>query len=135
MKFFKYFTYSEIKDICNKLDKKNCYFRHPQSDFINILGQETVGKLVETGCLKDSPHITYPGTNINWHGDYNEPCYEYGKWFRKLYNFITVPFWIWLKCYVFHFWWFRCKWQSFRIWCGHHYDWQDYNNIYSLDEI
>ena len=135
MKFFKYFTYSELKDIYLKLENDHCYFRHPKNDFIKSLGQETVNKLLETGCLKDSPRKTYPGTDIPWEGDFYDSCYEFGTLFRKLYNFVTVPFGLWLKCYVFQFWWFRCKWQSFRIWCGHHYDWQDYNDVYNLDEI
>ena len=58
MKFFKYFTYNELKDIYLKLEKDHCYFRHPKNDFVKTLGQETVDKLLETGCLKDSPRKT-----------------------------------------------------------------------------
>ena len=55
MKLFKHFTYSEMKEICNKLDDKNCYYRHRQSDFIRHLSKETVDKLVELKFLKNSP--------------------------------------------------------------------------------
>ena len=134
MKLFKYFTWSEIKEICKKLDKKGCEFRHPKVDFVEAIGELNVMKLVDIGFLKDSPRKTYPGTDIPWKGDFYESCYEFGTLFRKLYNFVTVPFGLWLRCYVFQFWWFRCKWQSFRIWCGHHYDWQDYEGV-DLDNI
>ena len=81
MKFFKYFTYKELKDICQKLDKKGCYFRHPQEDFIEILGHETVNKLLDAGCIKYSPRITYPGTDIPWHDDYTNDVLDKLKGF------------------------------------------------------
>ena len=36
MKIFKEFSYKEAKEICKNLDDKNCYFRHPQQNFIDI---------------------------------------------------------------------------------------------------
>lgn len=135
MKFFKYFTYKELKYICQKLDKRRCYYRHPQEDFIEILGNETVNKLLDAGCIKYSPRITYPGTDIPWNGDYYRDCYEFCKKFKRVFNYLSSPFWLWFRIYVLHTYLFRIKWQSFRIWCGHHYDWQDYDGIYSLDEI
>ena len=128
MKFFKYFTYSELKDICLKLEKKNCYYRHPQSDFIEILGHETVDKLINGKCIKDSPLSGKP-----W--DYTYPCYEFCPKFKKVFNYLSSPFWLWFRIYILHTYWFRLKWQSFRIWCGHHYDWQDYDDVYDLDMI
>ena len=127
MKLFKHFTYSEIKEISNKLESKNCYFRHPKEDFVKYLGQETVNKLVDIKFLKDSPHIEFVQ-------DYSEDCYEFTKKFKRIYNFIITPFFIWVKFYVLKFGWFKYKWQQFRIACGHHYDWQDYEGI-DLDEI
>ena len=122
MKLFKYFTYSEMKEICNKLEDKNCYYRHPQSDFIRHLGKETVYKLVELKFLIDSP-----STGKHW--DYKEDCYEFTKKFRRVYNFMATPFWLWVKIYVLNFYWFKHKWQQLRIACGHHYDWQDYEGV------
>jgi len=128
------FTFKEIKEICKKLDAKSCYFRHPQKDFIGILGQDVVNKLLEIGWIKNSNPKTYPGTNIQYLWDYSVPCYEYSNTFRRIYNYYTTPFWLWLKIYVFHLYWFVHKWQRFRIACGHHYDWQEYSGL-DLSEI
>lgn len=97
MKIFKYFTWSEIKEICIKLDKDHCYFRNPKRDFIKCLGEDDVNKFVMMGWLKDSPHI-------NKCSDYSESCYEFGIFFRKLYNYMTNTFGNWLYYYVFQFW-------------------------------
>ena len=53
MKIFKYFTWSEIKDICKRLE--SCEFRHPKDDFNKAIGELNVMKLVDIGFLKDSP--------------------------------------------------------------------------------
>ena len=97
MKIFKYFTWSEIKDICIKLDNENCYFRHPKHDFVKCLGEDTVSKLVDMGWLKDSPYID------NCH-DYSEPCYEFSTFFRKISNYIVNGLKNWLYYYVFQLW-------------------------------
>ena len=122
MKLFKHFTYSEMKEICNKLEHEFCYFRHPQTDFINYLGKETVDKLIDINFLKDSP-----STEASW--DYKEDCYEFTKKFRRIFNFMTTPFWLWMKIYVFHWYIVKHFWYKLRIKCGHHYDWQDYEGV------
>ena len=127
MKLFKYFTYKELKEICNKLDDTRCHYRHPQSDFIKYLGNETVNKLISVNFLKDSLLSGMP-----W--DYSVPCYEFSNKFKIVFNYLTTPFWLWFKIYILRIYWFRHKWQAFRIWCGHHYDWQDYEGV-SLNEI
>ena len=121
--------YKEIKEICFKLEKNGCYFRHPKKDFINILGQETVDEMLRLGYLKDSPKL-----KAYWI-DYNDSCYEYGKLFRKMYNFIVNPKWLWFKVYVLQLWRVRIWWQKIHIACGYHYDWMNYSDVYSLDEI
>ena len=127
MKLFKHFTYSEMKEICNKLNKEFCYFRSTQSNFIKYLGNETVDKLVDIKFLKNSPS-TYE------HWDYKEDCYEFTKKFRHIFNFITLPFFVWFKIYILKFYWFKHIWQTIRIKCGHHYVWQDYNYV-DLNDI
>lgn len=122
MKLFKHFTYSEMKEICNKLDDKNCHYRHPQSDFIRYLSKETVDKLIDIKFLKNSP-----STGKHW--DYKEDCYEFTKKFKQIYNFITIPFFVYFKIYILKICWFEHKWQNIRIKCGHHYDWQDYEGV------
>ena len=122
MKLFKYFTYSEIKEISKKLENNCCHFRHPKSDFVKYLGQETVDKLIEIGFLKDSP-----STGEHW--DYKEDCYEFTKKLRLIYNFIITPFWLWMKIYVFHWYIIKHFWYRLRIKCGYHYDWQDYEGV------
>ena len=123
------FTFKKIKEICKKLNSKSCHYRHPQRDFIDILGWETVDKLLKIGWLKYSAPKTYPGTNIRCIWDYSVPCYEYSNTFRRIYNYYTTPFWLWLKIDVLHFYWFAHKWQRFRIACGHHYNWQEYSGL------
>ena len=123
MKLFKYFTWSEIKDICQKLEKKGCEFRHPKEDFVNAVGQDTVNKLYILGFINDSKPL-----DAYWI-DYRQPCYEYGKLFRKIANYVNTPKWLWFKVYVLQLWRVKCWWQRIRIACGHHYDWQDYANI------
>ena len=93
MKLFKYFTWAEIKEICLKLEKSGCYYRHPKQDFIEILGQKTVDEMFLLGFIKNSPKL-----KAYWI-DYYHPCYEYGNFFRKIYNFVTTPFWLWFKIY------------------------------------
>lgn len=127
MKLFKYFTYSEIKEISKKLENNSCYFRRPKEDFVKYLGQETVDKLVDIKFLKDSP-----SSGKSW--DYKRDCYEFTKKFRRVYNFMATPFWLWVKIYVLNFYWFEHKWQQLRITCGHHYDWQDYEGV-DLNDI
>ena len=119
MKFFKHFSYSELKLTCELLDKKHCYFRHTQKHFIECLGQYLVDLLLDGGAIKESPTSGQP-----W--DFKEDCYEFTNKFRRMYNFMTVPFWTWFKIYVLNFYWFKHKWEQFRIACGHHYAWQDY---------
>lgn len=119
MKFFKYFSYSELKLVCELLEKKHCYFRNTQKRFNEDLGEYLVDLLLKGGCIKESPI-----TGQSW--DYKEDCYEFTKSFRRVYNFMTTPFWLWVKIYVLNFYWFEHKWQQLCIACGHHYDWQDY---------
>lgn len=122
MKFFKYFSYSELKYICKELESSHCYFRAPKSRFVECFKAKTyfvINRLVDGGCLKDSP-----STGMSW--DFKEDCYEFTKKFKKVYNFMTCPFWLWVKIYVLHFYWFKHRWEKLRIACGHHYDWQDY---------
>lgn len=119
MKFFKYFSYSELKLTCELLEKTHCYFRNTQKHFNECLGDYLVDLLLKGKCIKESPTSGQP-----W--DYNEDCYEFTKKFRRVYNFMTTPFWAWVKIYVLNFYWFEHKWQQLRIACGHHYDWQDY---------
>jgi hypothetical protein len=121
MKLFRYFTWPEIKDICKKLE--SCEFRHPKEDFNKAIGELNVMKLVDIGFLKDSPKL-----EAYWI-DYYHPCYEYGKLFRSIANYVNTPFWLWVKIYVLQLWRVKCWWQRIRIACGHHYDWQDYANI------
>ena len=123
MKLFKYFTWSEIKEICKKLDKKGCEFRHPKVDFVEAVGQDTVNKLYVLGFINDSKPL-----DAYWI-DYRQPCYEYGKMFRRIANYVNTSFWLWLKIYVLNLYWFVHKWQKLRIACGHHYDWQDYEGV------
>lgn len=119
MKFFKHFSYSELKLTCELLDKKNCYYRQPQKHFIECLGDYLVNLLLDSGAIKESKSTGEP-----W--DFKEDCYEFTEKFRRVYNFMSVPFWIWFKIYVLNFYWFKHKWEQFRIACGHHYAWQDY---------
>ncbi len=128
------FTLKEIKEICKKLDSKNCCYRHPKHDFEDILGLEMVNTLVSIGWLKNSAPITYPGTDIIWYGDYKVSCYEFSTIFRIIYNYYTTPFWLWVKIYVLNTYWFVHKWQKFRIACGHYYEWQEYEGL-NLSEI
>lgn len=128
MKFFKYFSWLELKEICNKLENKNCYFRHPQRDFIELLGEETVNKLVDGGCIKNSPLSDDPY-------DYKVPCYEFCTLFRKLYNYIVTPFGLYLRVYVFQFWRVKVWGQRMMINVfNKHYDWQEYENV-DLDTL
>ena len=66
-----------MKEICNELEDKNCYFRHPKEDFVKYLDQETVDKLIEIGFLKNSP-----SSGKLW--DYKRDCYEYSKKFKNI---------------------------------------------------
>lgn len=122
MKLFKYFTYSELKLACKLLEKKNCYFRNTQKRFNECLGEPLVNLLLKSGCIKESPT-----TGQSW--DYKEDCYEFTTKFRRVYNFMVTPFWLWVKIYVLNFYWFEHKWHQLRIACGHHYDWQDYEGV------
>jgi len=126
MKLFRYFTWSEIKDICKKLE--SCEFRHPKEDFNKAIGELNVMKLVDIGFLKDSPKL-----EAYWI-DYYHPCYEYGKLFRSIANYVNTPFWLWVKIYVLQLWRVKCWWQRIRIACGHHYAWQEYEGV-DLSEI
>lgn len=119
MKFFKYFSYSELKLTCKLLEKEQCYFRNPRKRFNECLGEPLVDLLLKGGYIKESPTTGQP-----W--DYKEDCYEFTNKFRRVYNFMATPFWLWIKIYVLNFYWFERKWQQFRIACGHHYNWQDY---------
>jgi len=122
MKLFKYFTYSELKLVCELLEKKSCYFRNTKKRFNECLGEPLVDLLLKGGCIKESPT-----TGQSW--DYTEDCYEFTKKFRRVYNFMATPFWLWVKIYVLNFYWFEHKWQQLRIVCGNHYDWQDYEGV------
>lgn len=121
MKLFKYFTWSEIKELCKNL--KGCEFRHPKEDFVRAIGQDTVNKLVEIGFIKNSKPL-----QAYWI-DYRQPCYEYGKILRGIANYANTPFWLWLKVYVLQLWRIQHMWQRIRIACGHRYAWQEYEGV------
>ena len=123
MKFYKYFIIKELKEVCNTLENNRCYYRHPKSDFFRYLGKDNVEKLLKLGFIKDSPKL-----EAYWI-DYHEPCYEYTKKFTMIYDWYTTPLKLYIKYYVLRYTWFIAKWHQFRIWCGHHYDWQDYTNV------
>lgn len=107
MKLFKYFTWSEIKEICKKLDKKGCEFRHPKVDFVEAVGQDTVNKLYILGFIKDSKPLE------QYWIDYRQPCFEYGIWLRRISHFVTNSFWVWFKIYVIQF--YTIKWSIIRF--------------------
>ena len=48
---------------------------------------------------------------------------------KEIANYVNTPKWLWLKIYVLQLWRVKHCWQRIRIACGHHYDWQDYENI------
>ena len=122
MKLHKYFSHKEMKEICNALNANMCYYRYPKSHFIKVLGEDTFNKLVEMKYLLDSPKLDY-------YWDYKVPCCEFSTKFRRIFNWYTTPFKLYIKYYVFNYGWFKSKWQQFRILCCHHYDWQDYEGI------
>ena len=75
----------------------------------------------------------YVKTGASWERSY----YDYweftdkGKRLRIWYN---SSLWYLFKVYVIKWYWWKCKWQNFRIACGHRYAWQDYDNI-DLDTL
>lgn len=93
MKLFKYFTYSEIKDICIKLEKAGCEYRHPKTDFMDAIGADNVNKLLKMGWIKDSKPLE------QYWIDYRQPCFEYGIGLRRMSHFTTNSFWLWFKIY------------------------------------
>lgn len=117
-----------LKEICIKLDNEHCYYRHPQKDFIRILGQETVDKLIAKGWLKFSPKIS----NIH---DYHDLCYEFNWVFRKVFNFIVNNKWSWFKYYVIQVGWWDYQWEKIKMKFGYRPTWKEYEGINSLDEI
>ena len=121
-------NYKKIKEICNRLERANCYFRHPKTDFIKVLGQERVDEMLSHGWLKNSPQLAQA-----W-ADFSEPCYEFGNLFRRVFNFFVTPKWLWFKVYVLQFWRVKIWWQKLMIKCGKHYTWQEYEGV-NLDEI
>ena len=82
-----------MKEICGHLYHDYCYYRHPKSDFEKAIGKEYTDMLVKKGYLKDSPKIT----TIR---DYNEPCYEFSRKFRLIFNYHTCTLWEFIKYYI-----------------------------------
>lgn len=107
MKLFKYFTWSELKDICIKLEKAGCEYRHPRTDFMDAIGADNVNKLLWSGLIKDSKPLE------QYWIDYRQPCFEYGIWLRRISHFVTNSFWVWFKIYVIQF--YTIKWSIIRF--------------------
>ena len=82
-----------MKEICKHLYHDYCYYRHPKSDFEKAIGKEYTDMLVKKGYLKGSPKIT----TIR---DYNEPCYEFSRKFRLIFNYHTCTLWEFIKYYI-----------------------------------
>ena len=83
-----------MKEICKHLYYNSCYYRHPKSDFEKAIGKECIDILVKKGYLKDSPKIK----NIR---DFDEPCYEFSRKFRLIFNYYTNTLWEFIKYYIF----------------------------------
>ena len=82
-----------MKEICKHLYYDFCYYRHPKTDFEKTIGAETTNILVKKGYLVDSPKIK----NIR---DFDEPCYEFSRKFRLIFNYYTSTFWEFIKYYI-----------------------------------
>ena len=82
-----------LKDICNNLYGNHCYYRQPKSNFHKSIGVKNTDTLVKKGYLIDSPKIT----TIR---DFDEPCYEFSKKFRLIFNYHTCTFWEFIKYYI-----------------------------------
>ena len=82
-----------MKEICVQLNQNCCYYRHPKSDFEKAIGKEYTDMLVKKGYLKDSPKIK----NIR---DFDEPCYEFSRKFRLIFNYHTSTLWWFIKYYM-----------------------------------
>lgn len=82
-----------IKEICLHLYYNICFYRCPKSDFEKAIGKEYTDMLVKRGYLKDSPKIK----NIR---DFDEPCYEFSRKFRLIFNYHTCTLWEFIKYHI-----------------------------------
>ena len=125
-----------IKDFFNKEIKRNICsqdelngkhslmapvdWRNPDYVYYEFYTDEQIKYLFDNGLLQ-----VYKKTGANWERPHNV-YFEFTDRGRRLRIWYNSSLWYLFKAYVIKTWWWRHKWQDFRIACGHHYDWQDY---------
>lgn len=125
-----YFNFEVRENILNTDEKRGKYslmslvdYRGPKECYEKFYTKKQLDYLFEHGIIQE-----YIPTGASWErpwlkkGDYYEFT-EYGKKLRIWYASSLKDY---LYYNVFHLYRFKYWWQNFRIWCGHHYDWQDY---------
>ena len=102
-----------------RADKKN-YEKH--------YTPEQISYLFDHGLLEE-----YRKTGASWERDYCE-YWQFTDKGKKLRIWYASTYWEYLYYHVFQLFRLKYWWQNIRIKCGHHYDWEDYENC-NLNEI
>lgn len=98
-------------------------FRAPKENYIKSYTKEQLDYLFSNGYLEE-----YEKVGERWENS-DETYWQWTKSGKRWRIWYTNSMKTILKIYVFRLYWFRTKWERFRIACGHHYDWQDYEGM------
>ena len=106
----------------------NIDYRAPKDNYKESYTQDQIDYLFEHGILEE-----YVKTGANWESSYKE-YWQFTDKGKRLRNWYGTTIWNYIKIYILKKYWWKHKWQEFRIKCGHHYDWQDYEGL-DISEI
>lgn len=96
-------------------------YRGPKENYVKAYTTEQLDYLFTNGLLEK-----YEPCGASWERPWMGEYWQFTDKGKKLRIWYASTYWQYLYYHVFHLYNVRRWWQNFRIWCGHHYAWQDY---------
>lgn len=104
-------------------------YRGPRENYEKAYTKDQIGYLFYHGLLEE-----YIPCGASWERPGMGEYWQFTEKGKRLRIWYASTYWEYIYYHVFHLYNIKYWWQKFRIKCGHHYDWQDYENC-NLNEI
>ena len=108
---------------------KGIDYRGPKENYIKAYTTEQLDYLFSHGLLEK-----YEFCGECWERPWMGEYWQWTDKGKKLRIWYASTYWQYIYYDLLHLYKLKEWWTKFRIKCGHHYDWQDYEGL-SLDEI
>ena len=104
-------------------------YRGPRENYEKAYTEDQISYLFSHGLLEK-----YEPSGASWERPWMGEYWQFTDKGKKLRIWYVSTYWEYLYYHVFHLYNIKYLWQKFRIKCGHHYDWQDYEGV-DISEI